>query len=700
MDLSKLSESDLKAIADGEMSRVSDDGLKALASSPPGAPRAGAVERGALKLKEAVDAAQGLPYVGGSVRALRDFGQAGAQVIGGAVASPEDMRDYRAMSRDSEAAYQQSRAAKGDEGVDWDRLVAKGALDAVAASRLPGVKGGSAPTMLGRMGQGIKIGGFSGLMTPVEGNAEGAPFWATKLAQTVGGAAIGAAAPLVFEPVIAGLTTAVNKAWSGLSGFAKSTFTGSLKDPAIVNSLQVTLKSQNIDWNKLTADVQQSLVKDVRDALKAGKPVTPEQIARYADFKALGTKATRGQTTLDPMLFKQEQNLKGIANVGEELTQRFADQNRAVFDRLGQMRSGVSSQNANPLDAGRAFIDKAKPVLKEQKSVVDDAYDAARAAAGVDADVPMTRIAQVAGKMRDELDLSKLPGPVREQLEAFGLLSGKQTKTFTIGGADRLIQTINRNYNAADPVQSRALDEIRRAINASIDDIANSNTPAAPLFARARQLASQRFTNLEATPALQAVKDGKATADDIIERYVVGKAAKVDDLESLLKNVPSARDDIKAAVLERLRDKAQGLSPDSAPQFQYAAFAREVKRIGEDKLKLVFSGDELAEINRLVRVGSVMNFNPQSVTINRSGTSQAIFDMMGRVQQVPWLNTVVAGPVNRAIQSGQAYNAANSGLAGVPGGMALSEALRARLAERGGLLGAAALAPLPSNVIE
>ena len=656
------------------------------------------MERGAMRVKGVMDAATELPYVGGTARALRDRAQAVTQIVARPFASRETMNEYEGLRQSSEQGYQEARRQQGDEGFDWDRTIGGAAIDAVITSRLPGVRGGPAPTMIGRMKQGAIIGGAAGAMTPVASEKQGGEFYLTKALQTAGGGLIGGVAPLVVEPVIAGITAGANRVASRIAALPK-TIAGQTSDKAIEFNLSMTLKTQGVDWGKLSTDVQKSMVTDVRAAIKAGKPITPEQIARYADFKAIGAPATRGQITLDPMLVKQEQNLKGVMGVGEDLTQRFDLQNRAVFDRLAQAQAGTGSANANPLDAGRAITERLAGVNAAEQAKVRAAYTAAKNAAGTDAEVPLQRLAQTFGEMRGTLDMDLLPGPVRARLTSYGLMEGKQTKLFTVADAEDLLKTINANYDPMKPAAARALDELRRAVKGSIDDMADAGGPAAGLFSTARQTASTRFKQLETTPALQAAKDGKLMPDDVIEKYVVSKGAKVDQLSNLLEaGGDTLKADVKAAVLQRLAVIAQGNSPDAARQFQFASFNNELKRIGQDKLKLIFNADELSEINRLARIGSVMNFNPKSVTINRSGTSQAVIDLMSRAQGVPFANRLLAAPTMSAIQQNQAYNAANAGLAGVPGGL-LSDALRAQLAERSGLLGAAAIAPLPGLLL-
>lgn len=648
-------------------------------------------------VKRGLDSAQAWPFVGGSIRALRDRGEAIGQAAIHPFASAETSRNYELMRQDSERKYQESRHAAGDEGVDWDRLLAGAVFDAYVTSKIPGLRA-AAPTLLGRAGQGAAFGAVSGALSPTENADSKSGFLGQKATQVGGGALIGGAAPFVIEPAIAGVTAAANKVASRIAGAAKGAVK-SISDDSIALNLQLTLKQQGIDWSSLGDEVKRSMVADVRKAVANNKPITPEQIARATDFRALGTQPTRGQLTLDPMLVKQEQNLKGTDSIGKPLTELFDEQNKAIFDRLGLLREKTGGSASDIYDAGQSVIASMSKRDDAAKKSVSAMYDLAKQAAGRDAEVPLTPLAQKYGEMRGYIDDDLLPGAVRKRLLDLGLIDGTQRRLFTINEAEDLIKAINRNYDPSKQAQARALDEIRRAVNEGVEALGDGIGPAAALARQARKAASERFGSIEATPALDALIQGKLRPDDFIEKYVVSKSASLEDIQNLLKHVdPEAKANIKAAVVNHLTKRAAGKSPKGAEQFNYGAFAEEVERIGPRKLREIFTPDEVADIERIVRVGAAMNFSPKSVTINRSGTSQAFIDLAMRMNKLPWINKIVASPIETAAGSWQVGSAMNPSLSGVPGGL-LSDALRRQLAETGGLLGAAALGPVPAGLL-
>lgn len=98
--------------------------------------------------------------------------------------------------KDSEAAYQQSRAAQGETGIDGARLA--GNVLSPANLALGGAAGVAAPaSMVGRMGVGAAAGAASNALAPVtEGN-----FSDEKLSQLGVGGGVGAALPIVGSGV-------------------------------------------------------------------------------------------------------------------------------------------------------------------------------------------------------------------------------------------------------------------------------------------------------------------------------------------------------------------------------------------------------------------------------------------------------------------------------------------------------------------
>ena len=73
----------------------------------------------------------------------------------------------------------------------------------------------------------------------------------------------------------------------------------------------------------------------VAEALRSGKQLDPAALARKADFQSVGIEPTLGQITRNPTQFANERNLRGVANVGEPLMVRFANQNRQLGEKIG-----------------------------------------------------------------------------------------------------------------------------------------------------------------------------------------------------------------------------------------------------------------------------------------------------------------------------------------------------------------------------
>jgi hypothetical protein len=142
-----------------------------------------AVVRG---LKEAAPLAAGIPVVGPALQAAR-------------LLPNKTAAEYDQQLSGEEAAYQASRQAAGQEGVDWARLGGNIVGTAPAALAMP-VSGGG---LLAKTGMAAAQGGAMGLSQPTY-DAEN--FALEKAKQAGVGATVGA----VFTPVVAGLARMVN----------------------------------------------------------------------------------------------------------------------------------------------------------------------------------------------------------------------------------------------------------------------------------------------------------------------------------------------------------------------------------------------------------------------------------------------------------------------------------------------------------
>ena len=86
-------------------------------------------------------------------------------------------------------------------------------------------------------------------------------------------------------------------------------------------------------------EIPQSVLYQLRaqaeHALANNTTIDTAAALRKADFESLGQQPLLGQITRDPMQFAREQNLRGIAGVGEPIAARLSGQTEGLKRTLG-----------------------------------------------------------------------------------------------------------------------------------------------------------------------------------------------------------------------------------------------------------------------------------------------------------------------------------------------------------------------------
>lgn len=578
------------------------------------------------------------------MRGVEDTGTGLAQLWKMAT-NPEEAKRYTAKINAETADYDARRGK--DAGVDWVRV----AGNIVSTAPTMFIPGGQA-TLPARLGMAALSGGLVG----------GAQFsktgdWSDKAVQIGVGAGAGALGQGAVEAVTKVGSAAINKVASALRG------RGDVTDDVVI----AQFRSAGVDWDALGDNVKQSLVADARKALSGGGQLDAVAAARVADAKAAGVELTQGQALRNPRQWTFERNTAKIANVGDPLNERFAAQDKALAQgvKAAQARTGgattdpaIASDNA--MKALRAF-DEAN--TKAEAS----AWQAAREALGGEAQVPLQTVAQKYGQLLDDVpDL--IPAGVKSRMEKFGVGGGTQTKNFTVTEADSLIKQLNRYYDRNNDARNRVLGELKGVINQTLDDFDPAaqklGAEAVEKFRTARDLSRNIRQGRDATPGLQAALDD---ADPVrfLNRYVLGsdprQIASMRDAMLKAEGGQQAWNDLRGEVINKLMKEGVNSAGD---RFKPDSFRSALDSIGQSRLKELFTPAELSQLNLISRVGKMVSDEPASTAVNRSNTASAVFNVLQRVGEVPYLGPVTAPlrfPIDLAVQQSR-RNAATRAL--------------------------------------
>jgi len=519
------------------------------------------------------------------------------------------------------ARYEKGRGP--DAGVDWMRM--GGNVVATAPTLI--IPGAGASSLGMRALSGAAQGAVSsGAMFTPEGES--------KLTQTLLGAGIGAAVPVAVQAV----KQAVQKAATSALPTG-----GTISLPNLRGQIEIELRQQGIDFNKLTSTVQQSLLADAQNVLKTNMQLDPTQLARKADIEAVGAKGTKAAVTRNPRDWRTMQNLRGVDDVGEGIAARQSGDAQAMTGYLSRLRQGAAT---TPLEAGESTIGALRWQDAVIKSGVDKAYGAARDNLGRASPMDAKAFSDAANLALDDQMLGAyLPGQVRTILN--DVSAGKIP--FNVNTAvqmDSVLSAAQRSAGRGSP-EALAIGKVRDALNsAPIAD--NVGQDAKRAFDTARAAARGRFALHEQVPAMAAAID-EAAPDRFVKKFVLdADAGTLRDTLRQLRSTPdgaAAVADIKGTVIDNLLMKATGATSVedlAARPFSGRNFAKALDAIPHEKLHAIFTPDELNSLRTLQRASKYLTEEVPFSDVNHSKTAAAMANLLAKIGQTPILGGLLS----------------------------------------------------------
>ena len=412
--------------------------------------------------------------------------------------------------------------------------------------------------------------------------------------------------------------------------------------------ITIALQNQGIDPASITPALRQSLMDDVRQALKTGGSLNEDALARLADYRRLGLTPTRGRLTLDPFDVTQEQNAMRLAA---------ATGNRDA--RLPQIAQGNNQTLLNAVEGFNPINDRVAlgerviaPIMSRDAAMqgaIDGLYKSARDTSG--RSVPLDG-AWFAQNVNAELD-KRLLGyavPTSVQTKLNQIAMGEVP--FDVQFAEQL-KTVLGDIGRADKggSTSKAMQVIRQSLDNTplrpAPQVNPGNLPAVPgtvppspaavgqeaidAFNAARSAARERFSWQDSNAAVRAAVD-EATPDNFLRDQIISRkasAADVDNLMQQLKGSPGATAAVRSAVVQHLKDAAIGRGNQTqTANFSGRQWLAALSDIGDAKLKAIFSAEELEQLKAIGRTGSVETFQPRGSAVNNSNTAAGLANVV------------------------------------------------------------------------
>lgn len=464
------------------------------------------------------------------------------------------------------------------------------------------------------------------------------------------------------------------------------------------------LQRAGMDYSQVPERARQSLRAQMQDALRAGQELDPAAVRRLAEFQTIGATPTRGTVSLRPADVTREKNLAKIginsADGGLHSLANIENRNNA---RLIEVMNESGANRGDPFRAGQRAIGAIQAQDDALAGRVSSLYQQARDTSGRSAALDGAAFTRTANQMLDEGLLGgALPKDVADHMNRIA----RGEVPFDVNYAEQLKTRIAALQRATNDGSARmALGMVRRALDEtplmSAPQVNPGNLPAVPgtvppspaalgqesidAFNQARQAARQRFGWQESARPIEAALNG-AQPDDFVQKFVIH--GTVADASALARNAPT--DEVKTAILSHLKDKALNGAADEVGKFSQSAYNKALNQIGDRKLALFFTQEEVSQLRTVGRVASYMQHQPAASAVNNSNSGALLLGKgIDLLNKLPGGQTFLGQPlqnINISMQQRAAQNVLPGLLAAQPRQPMASGLLAPAAAFSGGLL--------------
>lgn len=499
------------------------------------------------------------------------------------------------------------------------------------------------------------VGGLIGATGVHENNTE-------RLKSMGAGAVGGALGGIAGDKIGKGIAKVSQKVVPSAKATAQARVSATVDD-----QIEIALKQSNIKMSDLSDDVVAGLRKDVAAALKSGKAVNKEAIARKVVLDRVGIRPTQAQLTGDPKLWQKQAELAKINGAGDPLRDKLVQDNVQLAGLLDDVAAKTGGKADDAYGAASGAVDALEGQQAQNKAFIGAAYDNARKAAGNDVVLDGRGFANDAiTKLDEQYAMSSLPSGVSKIIKDIE----KNPQAFTLGKSEELIKILNREYGSSlqngQPTSSTyAIGVVRDALETRQNEamqnlLSTGGNDAAQAYQFARDAYKFNAQQIESIPLLKDAIKG-VEPDKLFQKHVLnGNVAELQKTVELLNNVnPQSVADIKSQVVKFISGKAVNQNG----QFSPAGMKRALDSIGDRRLAAMFTPDEVARLKDIGMAGQYLVTQPAHSYVNNSNTSAALMNFLGGIINRPGFR-VALSPFKDVADSVQVRRAMKANIAG------------------------------------
>jgi len=379
------------------------------------------------------------------------------------------------------------------------------------------------------------------------------------------------------------------------------------------------------------------LVNEANKNLSKSKQIDAAAAVRKSLLDENGFKGTQAQLSRDPSDWRSEREL---AKSNSDLNNVHIDNNEQLTSKWQSLADDTGAQPVDNNTRMQSTFETLKQGDEAAQADIGAKYTAAREMSGNDAQLNHMRFIDQTSKELEEQGLgSFLKGDIRGVFKGmfdnpdFKLTHGKSEEIVKILNA-RLKTTTDGNERAALAIVRKNLDnEVDTSISELGGSLGNGASDgglagAQGAWNEARGAARERFQNLDSNPALKAALDDKAP-DKAFDKFVL-KADERDLLKLVdeLKASPQGQQnlaDLQGAAIEYFLTKATAADNGA---FSTAQLNKAINSFGNNRMKALFSPEQIARINDIQKVGDILMQRPQGAHINDSNTASTLINQL------------------------------------------------------------------------
>lgn len=433
--------------------------------------------------------------------------------------------------------------------------------------------------------------------------------------------------------------------------------------------INLILERSGIDWSQVPERIRQGMREEVAQVMQTGQGLNADALRRLLAFRSTGTTPTVGMLTQNPGQITREMNLaKTGANSTDVGLQRLPElQNRNVTTLLRRLDEAGAANAPDAATASRTAIGALEGRVAQERGEIGRLYSAARDTQGRSLDLERSAFTQRANQMLDEAMVGgSLPPDVANTMNRIA----RGEMPFTVELSEQLKTRIGNLQRASSDGGTRmALGLVRQALDETplraSPPVNPGNLPAVPgtvppsaqaigqesidAFNQARAANRAYMQTLEANPALAAVDDAISAVrsnpqlgnvgdvvgtSNFVQRFITSKGASPREVSGLLQQVgPAGQQAIRQNIVSQLRAAATNNTDDIA-KFSNQSYRDALRSIGDEKLALLFSREELQMLRDIGSAAKYMQAQPTGSAVNNSNSGALILgrglDMLER----------------------------------------------------------------------